>query len=328
MQLVGASKGLRHHIVSSSPRFTSQLTPEWGVPELGKLVLVDYPKYVTRELNENFMGLIIGMPGKGKTWAAARIAERIDPTFTIDRVCISYKEFLQVMKQLANEWEQSGSVAGKVVIFDEFQQSASARKWQSQVNTAINDVLHTFRFMNLIVIFTTPHVSFVDINARAVMHFSITMKRKYVEKGLSVGKLNFTEIKNNPHDPSDKLYSFAPMVFDADGVVKVREVFFEKPSRPMQLAIDHKINAFKMSVLDKAIAKAEKMETQAKEVTRTPAEQMREYAKDIFEQGVRYKDPQTGKWDKGALMLDYPEVTASKLRPILKMVEALERRGA
>ena len=328
MQVVGVS-GLGHHPhISTTPRLTSRLTPEWGVPELGKLVLVDYPKYVTRDLNENFMGLIIGMPGKGKTWAAARIAEQIDPTFTIDRVCISYKEFLQVMKQLASEWEATGSVAGKVVIFDEFQQSASARKWQSQVNTAINDVLHTFRFMNLIVIFTTPHISFVDVNARAVMHFVITMKRKYKDRGLTLGKLNFTEIKNDPHNPSDKLYSFAPMVFNENGVVKISEIFFEKPSKAMQLAIDQKINAFKMSVLDKAIEKTEKMEAEAKEVKLTPAEREREYAKDIFEQGLRYKDPQTGKWDRGALMLDYPEISERKLRAVLKMVEALERRGA
>jgi len=204
---------------------------QYGDDEIGKIVLIDYPLHVVKKLNENFMGVIIGMPGKGKTWAAARLAEQLDPTFNINRVCVSYKEFLEVMRELADEWKRTGDVSGKVVLFDEFQQSSAARKWQSNVNMAINDVLHTFRFMNLIVIFTTPHLSFIDVNARAVMHFSITMKRKYPNMGLSEGKLNFTEIKNNPHDPSDKLYYFEPRLFTETGVIRVNTVFFRKPSK-------------------------------------------------------------------------------------------------
>ena len=203
---------------------------QYGDEELGKTILIDYPHHIVNELNENFMGVVIGMPGKGKTWAAARLAEQLDPTFDISRVCVSYQEFLRVMKTLSDEWTEGVNVSGRVVVFDEFQQSASARKWQSNVNSAINDVLHTFRFMNLIVIFTTPHMSFIDVNARAVMHFQLIMQRKHVQMGLSEAKLNFTSIKNDPRDPSDKLYHFAPRLFTDEGVVKVTKVFFKKPS--------------------------------------------------------------------------------------------------
>ena len=110
---------------------------QFGDDDIGKVVLIDWPLHVTRELNENFMGVIIGMPGKGKTWAAARLAEQLDPTFSIKRVCVSYKEFLEVMRDLSDEWQETGDVSGRVVIFDEFQQSSAARKWQSNVNMAI-----------------------------------------------------------------------------------------------------------------------------------------------------------------------------------------------
>jgi len=142
----------------------------YGDPEVGQQLLVHYPLYITRDLNENFLTLIIGMPGKGKSWAAARMAELIDPQFTATQFCVSYSEFLQSMKTFAEMYEQGIDVAGRVIIFDEFQQGASARKWHSTINEAINDVLQTFRYLNLIVIFTSPHLSFVDINARAVMH--------------------------------------------------------------------------------------------------------------------------------------------------------------
>lgn len=300
---------------------------QYGDDELGKTVLIDYPHHIVHDLNENFMGVIIGMPGKGKTWAAARLAEQLDPTFDISRVCVSYKEFLEVMKTLSDEWMETGDVSGKVVVFDEFQQSAAARKWQSNVNMAINDVLHTFRFMNLIVIFTTPHMSFIDVNARAVMHFQIIMKKKHVNMGLSEGKLNFTEIKNDPRDPSDKLYHFAPRLFTGNGVVKVTSVFFKKPSKQMQRAIDKKVNSFKREVLEAAIVKADRQQLEEQKVKKTAAEISREFANDIFENKIRYLDPQTKKWDTGAILLDYPELTASKLTTVKKMLVAMENRS-
>lgn len=298
----------------------------FGDKELGKLVLIDYPLYVTRELNENFMGVIIGMPGKGKTWAACRLAEQIDPTFNIDRVCVTYKEFLEVMKQLSDEWTMTHDVSGKVVVFDEFQQSSAARKWQSNVNMAINDVLHTFRFMNLIVIFTTPHMSFIDVNARAVMHFQVIMKKKDRRRGTTEGKLQFTEIKNDPRDPSDKLYHFAPRVFTDKGILKVASVFFEKPTPKLRKQVDVKVNTFKRDVLEAAIEKADRQE---KEVVKrkSSTELAREFSQDIFDNRERYLDPVTHKWDQGAMLLDYPDLSSSTLVSVRKMLKAMEKRS-
>lgn len=300
---------------------------DFGDAELGQKILIDYPLKVTKENNENFMGLYIGMPGKGKTWAAVRHAELLDPTFDIDRVCVTYKEFLGQLELLATAWENHEDVAGRVVIFDEFQKSASARNWMSNINKAITDVLHTFRYLNLIVIFTTPHLSFVDVNARAVMHFQVTMKEKRPEIGRSRGELSFSEIKNDPRDPSDKLYHYSPRVFTNTGPVRVGSVWFRKPSKRMQKLVNDKINTFKHSVLTDSIERTERQELEATQKEKTTAQKTREMANEVYINKARYYDEHRGKWDKGAMMMDYPSMTGSKFNDIKAVLDAMLKFG-
>ena len=300
---------------------------DWGDAEIGKQILIDYPLHVTKVNNENFMGLYIGMPGKGKTWAAVHHAEMLDPTFDIDRVCVTYKEFLTQLEILANAWNNHEDVSGKVVIFDEFQKSASARNWMSNINKAITDVLHTFRYLNLIVIFTTPHLSFVDVNARAVMHFQVTMKEKRPEMGISRGELTFSEIKNDPRDPSDKLYHYAPRVFTEAGPIRVGSVWFEKPSKRMQKLVNNKINAFKHSVLTDSIERTDRQELEATQKEKTAAQKTREMANEVYVNKARYYDEHRKNWDAGAVMMDYPELSKNKFNDIKAVLNAMLKFG-
>ena len=300
---------------------------DYGDEDIGKIVLIDYPLHLAKECNECCLGLIIGMPGKGKTFAAVRLGERLDPTFGIDRVCVTYHEFLTVLQEMKKRWDAGEDVTGKVIIFDEFQKGAGARKFMSMVNQAINDVLQTFRYLNLIVIFTTPHLSFIDINARALMHFQITMKEKNREMGLARGELNFTEIKNDPHNPSDKLFHFAPRIFTDAGTVCVRNVWIALPSTHMQKAVNIKVAEFKGSVLDDSVASIERIERDATIKQKTKAQITRELANELYVNKSRYYDERRGKWDKGAVMLDYPDITASKFDSLKPLLNAMVNFG-
>ena len=88
-----------------------------------------------------------------------------------------------------------------------------------------------------------------------------------------------------------------------------------------------KVNSFKREVLEAAIEKADRNQKLEEEVKKTSAEISRDFADDIFEQRARYLDPQTNKWDSGAILLDYPEITASRLGTIRKMLNALSKRA-
>ena len=300
---------------------------DFGDAELGQKILIEYPLHITKVANECFLGLFIGQPGRGKTFAATRLAEKLDPTFDISRICVTYQEFLAKLNELATAWDNGEDVAGRVLIFDEFQKSASARKWMTSVNQAITDVLHTFRYLNLIVLFTTPHLSFIDVNARAVMHFQVTMKDKRPEMGLSRGELTFSEIKNDPRNPSDKLYHYAPRVFTQNGAVRVGSVWFEKPSARMQRLLNDKVNAFKHSVLTDSIEKTNRQAYEETHAEKTKGQKTRELANEIFIMQTKYYDEHRKKWDKGAVMMDYPELSGSKFNDIKGVLNAMLKYG-
>jgi len=300
---------------------------DYGDVEIGEKVLIQYPLHLAKECNECFMGLFVGLPGRGKTWAAVRLGEKLDPTFDIDRVCVTYSEFLNKLKEMADLWKRGVDVSGRVVIFDEFQRSASARKFMSGVNQAITAVLHTFRYLNLIVLFTTPHISFIDVNARAVMHFNVTMKEKNISMGMSRGELSFSEIKNDFSNPADKLYHFAPRIFTDKGTFCVRNVWFEKPSAKMQRLVDDKISSFKSDVLDESIADTERLEHEATTKQKTKAQATRELANELYVNKARFYDERRGKWDKGAILLSYPDLTTGKLNSLKPLLEAMVRFG-
>lgn len=299
----------------------------YGNKEVGHRLLVEYPRYIATVLNENFLMLIIGMPGKGKSWAAARIASLIDPLFTAKQFCVSYSEFLETMNELARLYDSGIDVSGRVIVFDEFQQGAGARKWHSKVNEAINDVLQTFRYLNLIVLFTSPHLSFVDINARAVMHCQITMKKKHLRAGVSEAKVTFTEIKNDPRNPSDKLFYFAPRIKTDDGMLRLTAMYFKKPGVKLRNAIDKKINHFKSQTVMAAIDKALHDEKEAAAVN--VARSREEIAKEILKQKNIYFNYEKNLWDSGAILLDYKdELTPSSLKAVRQMITALDRRAS
>ena len=109
--------------------------------------------------NKNFVCILTGPPGNGKSWTALSIAEQLDPEFTLDRVCFRAKD---IMKQINGGNMKSGSV----LIWDEAGIDLSNRNWQSELNKVVNFLLQTFRHRNFILIFTTPYSDFVDAATR------------------------------------------------------------------------------------------------------------------------------------------------------------------
>src|SRR3990167_817951 len=61
--------------------------------------------------NENYILMIEGMPGKGKSYAALKLGEALDRNFTIKNVVFSVGEFLALL----NETPPKGSV----IVWDE-----------------------------------------------------------------------------------------------------------------------------------------------------------------------------------------------------------------
>lgn len=138
--------------------------------------------YVVWRVNNKYDAQMyyIGERGQGKSYAALRTAEVIDPTFNIDRVVFGTKELFRLIKLLENK---GGSLKGKVIVYDEAGVGMGNRDWQKENNKLMNYFLQQCRTFQLVIIYTTPNLSFVDKQARVmggvVVKFSAKLGRGF-----------------------------------------------------------------------------------------------------------------------------------------------------
>lgn len=116
--------------------------------------------------NKNWLALICGETGSGKSLSAIKMANLISPRgITIKRnLVFTPQEFLNKIKNKQN-FEPAD-----VLIFDEAGIGLSARDWYSIQNKLLGAVLQAFRHLNIGLIFTTPDLSFIDVQARRLFH--------------------------------------------------------------------------------------------------------------------------------------------------------------
>ena len=122
-------------------------------------------KYINQRIrqNKNFVCLISGQTGSGKSWCALSIAEMLDPDFQMRQVIFKGTELLALIN--------SGKLKrGSVIIWDEAGIDLSNRAWMSATNKLLNFVFQTFRHKGYILFFTTPYSDFVDKQTRRLFH--------------------------------------------------------------------------------------------------------------------------------------------------------------
>jgi hypothetical protein len=133
--------------------------PDDAPPRPDNLLLEHYawrPMWVE---DNNAIWTVVGDTGDGKSMASIRIAETIDPDFTIDQVANSVVEFLQLVMD-----DDLGQ--GSVIVFEEASVEASAYDWHSESNRVFSKVLDTWRNQNRMAIINLPDFSKLEPGAR------------------------------------------------------------------------------------------------------------------------------------------------------------------
>lgn len=133
-------------------------------------ILIQYIKDRIHNRNKNFVMIFVGATGSGKSYSALRLAEMLDPTFNINRVCFKAKDFMNKINELVERSEKGEQLSGKVVMWDEFGVEHNAREFMTISNRVINYFFQTSRHLNLIVIMTVPLLSFIDSATRKLSH--------------------------------------------------------------------------------------------------------------------------------------------------------------
>lgn len=169
--------------------------------------------------NKNWLSIVCGETGSGKSYSALSLGEDIGKVFIV----FTSLEFMTLLN--------SGRLRrGNVIIFDEAGVGMSSREWYSTQNKVLGSVLQTFRNMNVAVIFTTPNLSFVDVQARKLFH--AYLETAYLDYEECVSYLKAYDIQVNSR--LDKIYYKHPKFTDHDGSVSVMTHFaVHKPSESM-----------------------------------------------------------------------------------------------
>jgi hypothetical protein len=118
--------------------------------------------------NSNFMCAITGMPGSGKSWAGGSISEIYGKMFNkeFDPDVHCFFSLKSALKLVVNRDLDKKIGRGSILLFDEPQNEANARNWQSDVNQILNQLISTWRNQNLICLFCTPYLEFLDKQTR------------------------------------------------------------------------------------------------------------------------------------------------------------------
>ena len=203
--------------------------------------------------NQNLLGIFLGGTGSGKTFASLKYAESLDKKFNIDRIVFNTEDFMKILN--------SGLPSGSVVVYDEIGVGHASRQWHSMANQMFNYILQTFRHKNIIVLFSTPDLSFIDKAARKLIHITFTTTGHIDRKhNLVVCKPLLTQ--NNP--TYDKIYRKYPVILRNYEQVTINRVGFGLPSEALVEAYEEKKNAY-TKTLNENILKQLASSKQAKE---------------------------------------------------------------
>jgi ABC-type dipeptide/oligopeptide/nickel transport system ATPase component len=120
-------------------------------------------------LDKNYMGVAVGETGSGKSAATSRILGAVDESFYDEcRVVFTPTEFMETIKDM-DKYE--------AIMFDEAGVGISHREWMHTQNKLIGMVTQLFRHLNLVVVFTVPNLSFIDVMERKLLHGIIEMRK-------------------------------------------------------------------------------------------------------------------------------------------------------
>ncbi len=141
--------------------------------------------------NENFLCIVRGGTGIGKSYTALSLCwewgkRYYNDEFTIDYVVFSFLDLMRLIN--------SGKVKrGSRILIEEPQVEINSKNFQSEVNKCFYQLASTFRHRGYIVFFCNPHLEDLDKSVRKLFHASFEVLGKDEKARTTVVKPLFLE---------------------------------------------------------------------------------------------------------------------------------------
>ena len=169
--------------------------------------------------NKNYIIVVVGATGSGKSYAALSIAEDIDPTFDASKIAFKLLDFIKLVK--------SDMPKGSAIVFDEGGVEMQARNFMTLMNKALSYITQTMRYKNQIIIITVPDFSFIDVQVRKLVHMLVVTG--HIDRRNKVNIVKPFQIRVRAND--GKVFRTYPRVYNkTKGYVKIQEVAVHLPS--------------------------------------------------------------------------------------------------
>ena len=268
---------------------------------------------------KNFIGVITGDPGSGKSWTAVQFARWLDPYFTHKNIVYTPQQFFQRLGEINR--------VGTAIIWDEAGVGLPAREWQGIVNRAIGKTLQVFRQTKagrIFLFFVTPDLSYIDKQARKLLNFFSVARRRAGENTV----LNVYKVKVDRFDISSQgLFYRIPRfpVTTPTGMrvmITLRSFKIAPLPKPWQVAYKMASQVTKEDLISQYIAYAgeEAAEKTMKKLSRREKlDSAIEYVRTHLEEVINNK----GKVDTDLILyvLRDRDINASMARTIKKAIE-------
>jgi len=240
----------------------------------------DYIRWRVKN-SKNFLCSTIGQTGSGKSYANLKGMELLNPQKKpeeiVKNMCLTGLEFMDRLN--------SGQLdKGDGLTLDEVGLSLSAKDWQSMSNRLINQVLQTFRHLNLIVFFNTPSFSFIDASSRRLFHslwetMSIDFKTNVCEiKPLLVQTNARTGVQ---------YFKYLRVNDKQHGLLPLKRIYLKLPSKKLTDLYEIKKDKFTKQ-LNKRIY-AELQEIENKSLNKKPLTEHQQNIYNMIKDGMKYE---------------------------------------
>lgn len=170
--------------------------------------------------DKNYMAMVCGDTGSGKSEFAMRLCELIDPNFSEEQIVFKIDDFLRLVNDRSYP-------EGSMIMFDEVGVALDASTHYDQDQLAVNHILETWREQNRGLIMTAPHIGLLQKKSRGLIHAQMDMQGINREYWLS--RARYRNIQQNT-DNGD-LYKKYPRLRDPE-TGRTRKYKFLKLYKP------------------------------------------------------------------------------------------------